>query len=120
MRPHADLGLLSFCIEDEPGLELQDCVNGKWVRPDPHAVIIFAGEALTATTGRAYLPGVHRVIAGERPRTSQVFHLRMRRDAWLDTERLATPPELGPGRVTATEFLNRQLASGPGVNQPAK
>ena len=116
---HADLGLLSFCLEDTPGLEVWDRRAGAWRRPPLGAVAVLAGEALTLVTGGAVLPSRHRVVLGAaRPRTSQVFHLRLRTDALLDSARLHLPPGRAPFHVTAREFLQQQLSRGPGVNVP--
>ena len=69
---HADLGLLSFCLEDTAGLEVWDRLECSWRRPPPDEVIILAGEALCLITGGAFPPCRHRVIRGPRARTSQV------------------------------------------------
>ena len=69
---HADLGLLSFCLEDMPGLEVWDRLERGWRRPPPDEVVVLAGEALCLVTGGAFPPCRHRVIGGTRPRTSQV------------------------------------------------
>ena len=63
-----------------------------------------AGEALEVVSGRRFRPCTHRVVAAPATRYSVVFHLRMRRDAVLDSVRLRHPPHLPRLRLDSRGF----------------
>ena len=69
-------------------------------------------------SGRRYRPCTHRVVAAPAARHSVVFHLRMRRDALLDSARLCHPPHLPCLRLTVANFVAQQTARRPSRNQP--
>ena len=69
-------------------------------------------------TGRQYQPCTHRVAAAPGARYSIVFHLRMRRDALLDSARLRHPPHLPRLRLTVADFVAQQTVRRPSRNQP--
>ena len=81
---------------------------------------ILAGEALEVVSGRRYRPCTHRVVAAPAARHSVVFHLRMRRDALLDSARLRHPPHLPRLRLTVADFVAQQTVRRPSRNQPVE
>ena len=81
---------------------------------------ILAGEALEVVSGRLYRPCTHRVVAAPAARHSIVFHLRMRRDALLDSARLRHPLHLPRLRLSVADFVAQQTARRPSRNQPVE
>ena len=79
-----------------------------------------AGEALEVVSGRRFRPCTHRVVAAPATRYSVVFHLRMRRDAVLDSVRLRHPPHLPRLRLTVADFVAQQTVRRPSRNQPVE
>ena len=103
------------------------CMRCRWCTDGPAELLaaageltILAGEALEVASGRRYRPCTHRVVAAPAPRHSVVFHLRMRRDALLDSARLRHPPHLPRLRLTAAEFVAQQTVRRPSRNQPVE
>jgi len=82
---HTDLGLLTLCVGDGPGLQVVNRVasgsNGKqpvWVDAPAgtHQATVLIGTTLYALSSRTLKPGLHRVVGNPDGRSSVVFALR--------------------------------------------
>lgn len=71
-------------------------------------------------SGRRMRPCTHRVVAALATRHSVVFHLRMRRNALLDSARLRHPPHLPRLQLTVSDFVAQQTVRRPSRNQPVQ
>ena len=62
---HTDFGAITLLFQaDNPGLQVQDNVTGKWmpVSPNPASYVVNVGDMLSKWTGGQYKSSVHRVL----------------------------------------------------------
>lgn len=81
---HTDLGLLTLCIGDQPGLQVLDLVGSSLEMPPlwvdaasgTRCATVLVGQTLRALSGGMVNAGVHRVVGSADGRMSVVFALR--------------------------------------------
>ncbi|KAL9108316.1 MAG: hypothetical protein Q9227_006915 [Pyrenula ochraceoflavens] len=73
--PHRDLGLLTLCVGDGPGLQVwaYDEERGAWDWRDTVGPTVLVGSALRMLTGGRVREGIHRVVGTSNVRRSVSF-----------------------------------------------
>ncbi|KAF2095768.1 hypothetical protein NA57DRAFT_79477 [Rhizodiscina lignyota] len=73
---HVDIGLLTLCVCQGDGLQVQHLTNEGPVWKDVEGPTLLAASALQSLTGMKVRAGRHRVVANPKGRSSIIFALR--------------------------------------------
>lgn len=75
-EPHFDIGLLTLCVCQGKGLQVNEATPKGKVWKDVEGPTLLIGTALQSLTGKKVRAGQHRVVANPNGRSSIIFALR--------------------------------------------